>query len=88
MDTPRKIVSRRRFLRNGSIAAGVPLVAAGLPAASIANVKDANGFLNLGWIGVGGRGTSLLDRALRSVSALSATSTRRLASALSRSAVR
>ena len=68
MDTPRKIVSRRRFLRNGSIAAGVPLVAAGLPAASIANVKDANGFLNLGWIGVGGRGTSLLDRALRSVS--------------------
>ena len=68
MDTPGKIVSRRRFLRNGSLAAGVPLVAAGLPAASLANVQDANEFLRLGWIGVGGRGTSLLDRALRSVS--------------------
>jgi len=68
MDNPRNSVSRRKFIQNGTVAAGVPLVAAGLAPASLANVKDANEFLNLGWIGVGGRGSSLLNRALRSVS--------------------
>ena len=60
-------VSRRRFMKNASTLAGVPL-AAGLPAASLGNVLQANEYLRLGWIGVGGRGTSLLRRALESVS--------------------
>ncbi len=68
MPSRKTTVSRREFLQKSSAAAGVPLIAAGLPAASLANVQDANEFLNLGWIGVGGRGTSLLNRALRSVS--------------------
>ncbi len=58
--------SRRRFLKKASLAAA-PLVG-GLPAASYGRVDGANEFLRLAWIGVGGRGTSLLDRALRSVS--------------------
>lgn len=60
-------VSRRRFMKKTSVLAGVPL-AAGLPAASFGNVLQANEYLRLGWIGVGGRGTSLLRRALESVS--------------------
>ncbi len=60
-------VSRRRFMKNASTLAGVPL-AAGLSAASLGNVLQANEYLRLGWIGVGGRGTSLLRKALESVS--------------------
>jgi len=68
MATPSRTVSRRRFLAAGGVAAGLPLIAAGLPASSLANVAGANEFLRLGWIGVGGRGTSLLGAALDSVS--------------------
>jgi myo-inositol 2-dehydrogenase/D-chiro-inositol 1-dehydrogenase len=63
-DTP----SRRRFLRNASrVALAAPLVG-GLPASSLARVPEANEAVRLGWIGVGGRGTSLLRSALNSVS--------------------
>ena len=68
MKTPKKKVSRRKFIKKSGLLSSVPVIAAGLPASSLANVQDANEFLRLGWIGVGGRGTSLLDRALRSVS--------------------
>ena len=68
MKSPKKTVSRRKFIKKSSLLSAVPVIAAGLPASSLANVQDANKFLRLGWIGVGGRGTSLLDRALRSVS--------------------
>ena len=68
MKTPKKTVSRRKFIKKGSLLSAAPVIAAGLPASSLANIQDANEFLRLGWIGVGGRGTSLLDRALRSVS--------------------
>ncbi len=63
----RKPVSRRRFMKKAGVLAGAPL-AAGLSAASLGNVLQANEYLRLGWIGVGGRGTSLLRRALESVS--------------------
>ena len=68
MKTPKKAVSRRKFIKKTGLLSSVPVIAAGLPASSLADVQDANQFLRLGWIGVGGRGTSLLDRALRSVS--------------------
>ena len=68
MKTPKKAVSRRKFIEKSGLLSSVPVIAAGLPASSLANIQDANKFLRLGWIGVGGRGTSLLDRALRSVS--------------------
>ena len=68
METPKKILSRRRFIKSSTAAASVPLIAAGLPASSLAAVQESNEALRFAWIGVGGRGTSLLDRALRSVS--------------------
>jgi myo-inositol 2-dehydrogenase/D-chiro-inositol 1-dehydrogenase len=60
-------LTRRSFLKTGGLAAGVPLFG-GLQASSLAAVEDANQFLRLGWIGVGGRGTSLLRHALNNVS--------------------
>ena len=66
MKTPKKTVSRRKFIKNSAQHSSVPVIAAGLPAASLAKVQDANKFLRLGWVGVGGRGTSLLGRACRS----------------------
>ncbi len=63
----KKPLSRRRFMKTASFAAGAP-IAAGLPAASLGNIAGANEFLRMGWIGVGGRGSSLLGRALESVS--------------------
>ena len=62
-----KKLSRRSVVRGGVALAGVPLLGA-LPASSLANVLGANEFLRLAWIGVGGRGTSLLGRALNSAS--------------------
>ena len=61
-------LSRRRFIRQGAAAALSAPVLAGLPASSLASVRQANETLRLGWIGVGGRGTSLLRRGLDSVS--------------------
>lgn len=68
-DTPRELgaFSRRSFLKTGTIAAGIPLFA-GLPAASLANLDDANETVRLAWIGVGGRGSSLLRAALSNAS--------------------
>ena len=63
----KKNVSRRRFLKTSGLAASTPLLA-GLPASSVAGIQEANELLRLGWIGVGGRGTSLLRRSLNSVS--------------------
>ena len=55
-------LSRRRFIRQTA-----PLMA-GLSAISLANVLGSNEYLRLGWVGVGGRGSALLKRALDSVS--------------------
>lgn len=63
----RKHLTRRRFLTATGVAASAPLFA-GLPASSLSRIQDANEFLRLGWIGVGGRGTSLLRHALNSAS--------------------
>ena len=60
-------VTRRSFLKGSGVLASAPLLA-GLPASSVANVIGANDLIQLGWIGVGGRGSSLLGRALNSVS--------------------
>jgi predicted dehydrogenase len=62
-----KELSRRKFIKAAGALAGAPLLA-GLPASSIANVLDANEFLRLAWIGVGGRGSALLGHALNCVS--------------------
>ncbi|MBI4603340.1 MAG: Gfo/Idh/MocA family oxidoreductase [Planctomycetes bacterium] len=59
--------TRRRFIRTAGIAAGGALLS-GLPAGSLAGVPGANEFLRLGWVGVGGRGSSLLRHALNLVS--------------------
>jgi len=45
------------------VAATAPLLG-GLPASSLANINGSNDRVRLGWIGVGGRGTALLTRAL------------------------
>jgi len=64
---PQNDVSRRRFLTVAGTAAGGSLLA-GLPASSLGNILGANDFLNLGFIGVGGRGSALLGHSLNSVS--------------------
>ena len=70
--TEKPHVSRRRFigaagLAATGVAANVPLVGS-LPASALENVVGANEYLRLGWLGVGRRGTSLLNAALASVS--------------------
>ena len=57
MKSPKKTVSRRKFIEKSSLLSTVPVIAAGLPASSLANVQDTNQFLRLGSIRVGGRGT-------------------------------
>jgi predicted dehydrogenase len=59
--------SRRDFISTTALGAGGALLA-GLPASSLANVLGANDFLRMAWIGVGGRGSTLLRHALNSVS--------------------
>ena len=56
MKSPKKTVSRRKFIKKSSLLSTVPVIAAGLPASSLANVQDTNKFLRLGSIRVGGRG--------------------------------
>lgn len=60
-------VSRRRFLKAAGMAAGGSLISS-LPAGAPGNVLGANEFIRLAWIGVGGRGKTLLRHALNSVS--------------------
>src|SRR5690606_2583615 len=55
--------SRRSVIKKGALAAGLPLLG-GLPASSRAPIEGANAAVRLGWIGVGGRGTSRLRNAL------------------------
>ena len=57
MKSPKKTVSRRKFIKKSSLLSTVPVIAAGLPTSSLANVQDTNQFLRLRWIGVGKRGT-------------------------------
>ena len=57
MKSPKKTVSRRKFIKKSSLLSTVPVIAAGLPASSLANVQDANQFLRLGWARVGERRT-------------------------------
>ncbi len=59
--------TRRTFLKATGIAAGAPLLA-GAPRVVSAEPGGTADFLRLGWIGVGGRGTSLLRHSLDSVS--------------------
>jgi predicted dehydrogenase len=60
-------VSRRRFLTGAAGAAAAPLIVS-LPSPVLGRVLNANDSIRLGWIGVGGRGSSLLREALDSVS--------------------
>jgi len=64
MKSPKKTVSRRKFIEKSSLLSTVPVIAAGLPTSSLADVQNTNEFLRLGWIGVGKRGArmSLLGR--------------------------
>ena len=48
MKTPKKTVSRRKFIKKSGLLSSVPVIAAGLPASSLAKVQDANKFLRLG----------------------------------------
>jgi myo-inositol 2-dehydrogenase/D-chiro-inositol 1-dehydrogenase len=64
---PRSEVSRRSILGAGVAAAGLPFLGS-LPASSLANVLGANDAIRLGWIGVGGRGSSILRGALDNAS--------------------
>ena len=38
MKTPKKTVSRRKFIKKSGLLSSVPVIAAGLPASSLANV--------------------------------------------------
>jgi len=57
MKSPKKTVSRRKFIEKSSLLPTVPVIAAGLPPSSLANVQDTNTLLRPGSIRVGGRGT-------------------------------
>lgn len=52
MKSPKKTVSRRKFIEKSSLLPTVPVIAAGLPASSLANVQDINTLLRLGSIRV------------------------------------
>ena len=55
MKSPKKTVSRRKFIKKSGLLSPVPVIAVGLPAPSLANVQDTNKFLRPGPIRVGGR---------------------------------
>ena len=57
MKSPKKTVSRRKFIKKSSLLSTVPVIAAGLPASSRVDVQDTNKFLRPGSIGLGGRRT-------------------------------
>ena len=57
MKSPKKTVSRRKFIKKSSLLSTTPVIAAGLPASSLANVQDTNQSLRLGRARVGERRT-------------------------------
>ena len=59
--------TRRHFLGAAGVAAGGSILA-GLPSRSARGAAGPNDFLRLGFIGVGGRGTTLLRHVLNSIS--------------------
>ena len=63
MDTPKKHPSRRKFIKqSATAAAGVSLGMSAFSAASYAKVQGANDRIQMGFIGIGNRGTKLLHR--------------------------